>query len=174
MVLNPMRDTTRICSRLDRPSACAGRGDSSRVLDKPETMSQDHLQANNSVASVCECWATHAVGVRSGRRWIGRSRGEPRPDQDDLALRIAGLRPGEMPFLQPLGTDPESAAIPDKDLQPIALGIAEHCVFLVPLPAELPSPIKAADEPQCAVGLEAAHAFVRPRHRGLALVKRVE
>ncbi len=26
------------CSRLDRPSACAGRGDSSRVLDKQETM----------------------------------------------------------------------------------------------------------------------------------------
>ena len=27
--------------------------------------------------------------------------------QDDLALRIAGLRPGEAPFLQPLGADPQ-------------------------------------------------------------------
>ncbi len=46
--------------------------------------------------------------------------------QDDLALPIAGLRPGETPFLQPLGTDPESASIPDEDLQPIALGVAEQ------------------------------------------------
>jgi hypothetical protein len=46
--------------------------------------------------------------------------------QYDLALRIAGLRPGETSFLQPLGTDPESATIPDEDLQPIALGIAEQ------------------------------------------------
>ncbi len=46
--------------------------------------------------------------------------------QDDLALRIAGLRPGETPFLQPLGTDPESATIPDQDLQAIALGVAEQ------------------------------------------------
>ena len=46
--------------------------------------------------------------------------------QDDLALRIAGLRPGEAPFLQPLGVDPESASIPDEGLQPIALGIAKQ------------------------------------------------
>ena len=46
--------------------------------------------------------------------------------QDDLALRIAGLRPGETPFLQPLGTDPESASVPDEDLQPIALAVAEQ------------------------------------------------
>jgi len=35
--------------------------------------------------------------------------------QDDLALSITGLRPGETPFLQPLGTDPESASVPDED-----------------------------------------------------------
>jgi hypothetical protein len=29
-------------------------------------------------------------------------------------------------LLQPLGTDPESATIPDEDLQPIALGVAEQ------------------------------------------------
>ncbi len=46
--------------------------------------------------------------------------------QDDLALRITALRPGETPFLQPLGADPESASIPDEDLQPIALGIAKQ------------------------------------------------
>src|SRR5205814_1001860 len=46
--------------------------------------------------------------------------------QDDLALRITGLRPGETPFLQPLGTDSESAAVPDEYLQPIALGVAEQ------------------------------------------------
>ena len=46
--------------------------------------------------------------------------------QDDLALRITGLRPGEPPFLQPLGTDPESATVPDEDLQPIALAVAEQ------------------------------------------------
>ena len=46
--------------------------------------------------------------------------------QDDLALRITGLRPGETPFLQPLGTDPESASVPDEDLQPIALAVAEQ------------------------------------------------
>jgi len=46
--------------------------------------------------------------------------------QDDLALRITGLRPGETPFLQPLGADPESASVPDEDLQPIALGVAEQ------------------------------------------------
>jgi len=46
--------------------------------------------------------------------------------QYDLALRIAGLRPRESPFLQPLSTDPESATIPDEDLQPIALSIAEQ------------------------------------------------
>lgn len=46
--------------------------------------------------------------------------------QDDLALRIPGLRPGETPFLQPLGTDPESASVPDEDLQPIALAVAEQ------------------------------------------------
>jgi hypothetical protein len=38
--------------------------------------------------------------------------------QYDLALRITGLRPGETPFLQSLGADPESASIPDEDLQP--------------------------------------------------------
>ena len=31
--------------------------------------------------------------------------------QDDLALRITGLRPGEPPFLQPLGTDPQEVFI---------------------------------------------------------------
>ena len=31
--------------------------------------------------------------------------------QDDLALRITGLRPGETPFLQPLGTDPQDVFI---------------------------------------------------------------
>ena len=46
--------------------------------------------------------------------------------QDDLALRISGFRPGETPFLQPLGTDPETASVPDKDLQPIALTVAEQ------------------------------------------------
>ena len=46
--------------------------------------------------------------------------------QYDLALSIAGLRPGETPFLQPLGTDPESASVPDEDLQPIALAVAEQ------------------------------------------------
>jgi len=46
--------------------------------------------------------------------------------QDDLALSITGLRPGETPFLQPLGADPESASIPDEDLQPIALAVAEQ------------------------------------------------
>jgi hypothetical protein len=46
--------------------------------------------------------------------------------QDDLALRIPGLRLGETPFLQPLGTDPESASVPDEDLQPIALAVAEQ------------------------------------------------
>jgi hypothetical protein len=46
--------------------------------------------------------------------------------QYDLALSIAGLRPGETPFLQPLGTDPESASVPDEDLQPVALGVAEQ------------------------------------------------
>ena len=46
--------------------------------------------------------------------------------QDDLTVRIPGLRPGETPFLQPLGTDPESASVPDEDLQPIALAVAEQ------------------------------------------------
>ena len=46
--------------------------------------------------------------------------------QDDLALRIPGLRPGETPFLQPLGADPEPSPIPDEDLQPIALAVAEQ------------------------------------------------
>src|SRR5258708_29734256 len=46
--------------------------------------------------------------------------------QDDLALRITGLRPGETPFLQPLGTHPESASVPHEDLQPIALAVAEQ------------------------------------------------
>ena len=46
--------------------------------------------------------------------------------QDDLTLRIPGLRPGETPFLQPLGTDPESASVPDEDFQPIALAVAEQ------------------------------------------------
>ena len=46
--------------------------------------------------------------------------------QDDLALRIAGLRPGETPFLQPLGTDPEPASVPDEDLEPVALAVAEQ------------------------------------------------
>src|ERR1700687_1923594 len=46
--------------------------------------------------------------------------------QYDLALRITGLRPGETPFLQPLGTDPEAASVPDEDLQPIALAVAEQ------------------------------------------------
>src|ERR1035441_4033184 len=46
--------------------------------------------------------------------------------QDDLALRITGLRPGETPFLQPLGTDPESASVPDEDLQTVALAVAEQ------------------------------------------------
>src|ERR1039457_2191111 len=46
--------------------------------------------------------------------------------QDDLALRIAGLRPGETPFLQPLGTDPESLASQTRTLQPIALAVAEQ------------------------------------------------
>src|ERR1022692_5207716 len=43
-----------------------------------------------------------------------------------LALRIPELRPGETPFLQPLGTDPESASVPDENLQPIALAVAEQ------------------------------------------------
>jgi len=46
--------------------------------------------------------------------------------QDDLAVRIAGLRPCESPFLQPLGTDPETATIPDEDFQSIALAVAEQ------------------------------------------------
>jgi hypothetical protein len=46
--------------------------------------------------------------------------------RDDLALRIAGLRPCEASFLQPLGADPESSPVPDENLQPIALGVAEQ------------------------------------------------
>lgn len=46
--------------------------------------------------------------------------------QDDLALRITGLRPGETPFLKPLGTDSESASIPHEYLQTIALAVAEQ------------------------------------------------
>lgn len=48
--------------------------------------------------------------------------------QDDLALRAAGLRPSRVkrPFLQPLGTNPESASVPDEDLQPIAFAVAEQ------------------------------------------------
>jgi hypothetical protein len=46
--------------------------------------------------------------------------------QDDLALRVTGLRPDETPFLQPLGTNPESASVPDEDLQSIALGVAKQ------------------------------------------------
>ena len=46
--------------------------------------------------------------------------------QYHLTLRIARLRPGEPPFLQPLGTDPESASVPDEDLQSIALAVAEQ------------------------------------------------
>jgi hypothetical protein len=46
--------------------------------------------------------------------------------QDDLALRITGLRLGETPFLQPLRTDPESASVPDEELQSIALAVAEQ------------------------------------------------
>ena len=45
--------------------------------------------------------------------------------QDDLALGIAELRPDETPILQPLGTGPKSASIPDEDLQPVALDVAE-------------------------------------------------
>src|ERR1019366_6788693 len=44
----------------------------------------------------------------------------------DLALRITGFRPGETSFLQPLGTDPESASVPHEDLQPITLAVAEQ------------------------------------------------
>jgi hypothetical protein len=50
--------------------------------------------------------------------------------QYDLAT---GLRPGETPFLQPLGTDPESASVPDEDLQPIALNLAENSMRPVAL-----------------------------------------
>jgi len=39
---------------------------------------------------------------------------------------MTGLRPDEIPFLQPLDTDPESASIPDQNLQPIALAVAEQ------------------------------------------------
>ncbi len=46
--------------------------------------------------------------------------------QDDLALRVAGLRPGETSLFQSLGTDPESGSVPDEDLQPIALAVAEQ------------------------------------------------
>ena len=46
--------------------------------------------------------------------------------QDDLALRVTGLWPGEPSFLQPLSTDPKPTTIPDKDLQPIALAVAEQ------------------------------------------------
>ena len=46
--------------------------------------------------------------------------------QDDLALRVAGLRQVKRPFLQPFGTNPESASVPDEDLQPIALAVAEQ------------------------------------------------
>ena len=46
--------------------------------------------------------------------------------QDDLALHISGLRPGETSLFQSLGTDPESASVPDEDLQPIALAVAEQ------------------------------------------------
>ena len=70
----------------------------------------------------------HEPNKPTGRR-IGVAGSSPSSPgtvtQDDLALRIAGLRPGEPPFLQPLGTDPQSATVPDKDLQPIALGVAE-------------------------------------------------
>jgi hypothetical protein len=43
-----------------------------------------------------------------------------------FTLCITGLRPGETPFLQPLGTDPESPSVPDENLQPIALAVAEQ------------------------------------------------
>jgi hypothetical protein len=46
--------------------------------------------------------------------------------QDDLALRVAGPRPGETSLFQSLGTDPESGSVPDEDLQPIALAVAEQ------------------------------------------------
>jgi hypothetical protein len=46
--------------------------------------------------------------------------------QDDLALGVTGLRPGETSLFQSLGTDPESATIPDEDLQSVALGVAEQ------------------------------------------------
>ena len=36
------------------------------------------------------------------------------------------------PFLQPLGADPQSAAIPDEDLQPIALAVAEQELEVTP------------------------------------------
>jgi hypothetical protein len=54
--------------------------------------------------------------------------------QDDLALRITELRPGETPFLQPLGTDPESASVLDEDLQPIALGAHPNLSSASPRP----------------------------------------
>src|SRR5580700_2742202 len=46
--------------------------------------------------------------------------------QDDLALGVTGLRPGETSLFQSLGTDPESATIPDEDLQSVALAVAEQ------------------------------------------------
>jgi hypothetical protein len=46
--------------------------------------------------------------------------------QYGLALGITGLRSVETPFLQPLGTNPASATVPDEDLQPVALGVAEQ------------------------------------------------
>src|SRR5271157_885333 len=48
----------------------------SRLAGKQETMwllLEDPFHANHPVVWVYECWATHAAGVSSGRRWIGRS-----------------------------------------------------------------------------------------------------
>src|SRR5271157_682485 len=83
--------------------------------------------------------ATHAAACPSGEAFryhrlclvLARSippsnKGELFMTQDDLALRVAGLRPGETSLFQSLGTDPESGSVPDEDLQPIALAVAEQ------------------------------------------------
>jgi hypothetical protein len=49
--------------------------------------------------------------------------------QDDLALRITGLRPGETPFLQPLGADLLSTRFAHSALDCSSMGISGSAAF---------------------------------------------
>lgn len=46
-------------------------------------------------------------------------------------LILQSLRPSESAFLQPLATDPQTAAVPIEDFDPIAPAIAEHVEMAV-------------------------------------------